>query len=247
MASGRQETAPQDRSGHNAQSPIHPPPNVADPMALSTKAQKLAVELAKPGTKMGDIKKLGKEIGKDHALAMELWSTGGFHARLLATLILDKKLLTQGVIDQLVSDLRGHDDAERNTISEWLLANQLMKDTKLTALVESWENNPSPTLRRLFWYHQARLRWTGQALKEPPGNSAALLDSLERNMGRAEPEVQWAMNFCACWIALHEEAFRSRCLTLGQKLGLYKDDMVPRNCTPAYLPEFVRVEMAKRG
>ena len=212
-------------------------------MAVSSKAQKLAAELAESGTKMGEIKKLGKEIGKDHGLGMELWSTGGFHARLLATLVFDKKLLTQSVIDELVSDLRAHDDAERNNISEWLLANQLMKDKGLTALVESWENAPSPTLRRLFWYHQARLRWTGQ---EPPGNSAALLDSLEKNMGKAEPEVQWAMNFCACWIALHEEKFRPRCLTLGKTLGLYRDDVVPRNCTPAYLPEFVRVELAKR-
>jgi len=215
-------------------------------MALSSKAQKLAAELSKPGTKMGDIKKVGGEIKKDHALAMELWSTGDFQARLLATLIFDKKLLTQAIIDQLAADLTTHELAERNNISEWLLANQLLKDAKLTALVESWEKNPSPTLRRLFWYHQARLRWTGQALKKPPANSAALVATLEKSMAREVPEVQWTMNFCACWIALHEDALRPRCLKLGEKLGLYKDDMVSRNCTPAYLPEFLRVEIAKR-
>ena len=50
---------------------------------------------------MGDLKKLGKEIKKDHALAMEHWSTGDYYPRLLATLIFDKKLLTEAVIDQL--------------------------------------------------------------------------------------------------------------------------------------------------
>ncbi len=212
-------------------------------MGISAKAQKLASEVSRPGTKMGDLKNLGKEIAKDHALALELWSTGAFHPRMLATLILDKKQLTQGVIDQLVSDMRSHDASERNYLSEWLLANQLMKDRKLAALVETWEHNPSPTLRRLFWYHQARLRWTGQ---EPPGNSAALLDSLEKNMAGAEPEVQWTMNFCACQIGLHEASLRSRCLALGTRLGLYKDEKVPRNCTPSYLPEFIRIELAKR-
>lgn len=212
-------------------------------MGVSAQAQRIVSEVAEPGTKMGDLKKRGNGIKKNHALALELWSTGGFHARLLATLILDKKLLTQGVIDQLVSDIRGHAERERDHLSEWLLANQLMKDKSLTALVETWERNPSPTLRRLFWYHQARLRWTGQ---EPPGNSADLLDSLEKHLARAEPEVQWAMNFCACQIGLHEEALRARCLALGKKLGLYKDERVAKNCTPAYLPEFIRIELAKR-
>lgn len=27
---------------------------------------------------------------------------------------------------------------------------------------------------------------------------------------------------------------------------LYKDDPVAKNCTPSYLPEFIRVEVAKR-
>ena len=33
-----------------------------------------------------------------HALAMDLWATGAFRARLLSTLILDKKLLDQSAI-----------------------------------------------------------------------------------------------------------------------------------------------------
>jgi 3-methyladenine DNA glycosylase AlkD len=109
--------------------------------------------------------------------------------------------------------------------------------------METWEENPFPMLRRLFWYHQARLRWVGQT---PPGNSAELLDSLESKMAKAEPEVQWAMNFCACQIGLHEPKFRARCIKLGEKLGLYKDQHVAKNCTPSYIPEFIRIEAAKR-
>ena len=136
-----------------------------------------------------------------------------------------------------------HDAKERNQLADWLLANQLAKDKKLVSLIATWEKNPSPVLRRLFWYHQARLRWVGQA---PPGNSAALLDSLEKGMANAEPEVQWAMNFCAGQIGVHEPKFRSRCIKLGKTLGLYKDEHVAKNCTPSYLPEFIRIEVAKR-
>jgi 3-methyladenine DNA glycosylase AlkD len=212
-------------------------------MALSEKAERIVAELTNGTPKMGDIKLRGKEIKKDHDLGMELWSTGLFSPRLLSTLIFDPKRLTAGVIDGLASDMRGHDAEERNQLADWLLANQLMKDKKLVALIGTWEKAPSPILRRWFWYHQARLRWTGQV---PPGNSADLLDSLERDMAQAEPEVQWAMNFCAGQIGVHESTFRSRCIELGEALGLYKDEKVAKNCTPSYLPEFIRIEAAKR-
>ncbi|MCH9651679.1 MAG: DNA alkylation repair protein [Deltaproteobacteria bacterium] len=209
----------------------------------SLSAERIASELSGKSTKFGDIKKRGKEIKKDHDLAMELWSIGGYHPRLLSTLIFDKMLLSQDVLEKLVADMLDHDATERNQLADWLLANQLMKAKKTVTLIGSWQESPSPILRRLFWYHQARLRWTGQT---PPENSSELLDSLERDIADAPPEVQWAMNFCAGQIGVHEPKFRSRCIKLGKKIGLYKDDPVAKNCTPSYLPEFIRIEVAKR-
>ncbi len=118
-----------------------------------------------------------------------------------------------------------------------------MKGKKTIALLESWEEDASPVLRRLFWYHQARLRWTGQT---PPENSGKLLKKLEKEMATAHVDVQWAMNFCAGWIGIYEPKLRSRCIRLGKKTGLYKNDPVSKNCTPSYLPDFIRIEAAKR-
>lgn len=212
-------------------------------MALSVRAQELVTEITQGNLRMGDIRKHAKEIKKDHDLAMELWSTGEYAPRLLATLIFDKKLLTEKVIDQLASDMLEHDEDERSKLADWLMANQLAKDKKLVSLMVTWQTNPSPILRRLFWYHQARLRWVG---KTPPDNTADLVDSLEKDLAHAEPEVQWAMNFCAGQIGIHEPEYRSRCIRLGEALGLYKDERVAKNCTPSYLPEFIRIEVAKR-
>lgn len=210
-------------------------------MASSARTERLAAEIE--DAKLGDIKRRAKEIGVDHDLALELWATGAFPARMLSVLVLDKKRLTQGAIDALASDIHEHDEEEGGQLADWLLANQLMKDKTLVSLVETWERSPSPVLRRLFWYHQARLRWTGKA---PPGNTEVLLGSLEDGMAGSEPLVQWAMNFCAGQIGIHEPAFRARCIELGEQLELYKDEVVPRNCVPSYLPEFIRIEVAKR-
>jgi len=211
-------------------------------MALSALAKKIISEFADE-PKLGDLKKRGKEIKKDHDLAMELWSEGNYYSRLLSTLIFDKKLLTESDIEELAIDLLTHEEDERKQLSDWLLANQLTKDKKLVTLLETWRQNPSPVLRRWFWYHQARLRWMGRT---PPKNSVELLDSLEANIKSEESEVQWAMNFCAGWIGVYEPKLRSRCIKLGKKFGLYKNETVAKNCTPSYLPEFIRIEVAKR-
>ena len=104
-------------------------------MALSARAKKLVAEITSGNVKLGDLKTRGKEIKKDHALAMELWATGKYNPRLLSTLIFDPKLLTENVIDQLASDMLRHDAEERNQLADWLLANQLAKDKKLVSLM----------------------------------------------------------------------------------------------------------------
>lgn len=205
---------------------------------------KLLKEISNESTKRGDLKKIAKEIKKDHELAMELWSTKEFMPRLLAVLIMDKKLLTQELIDQLDKDMQVHSDTEQNHIMEWLMANQLMKSKPAIALIESWQNSSSTLQRRTFWYYQARQRWTGQT---PPDNTGELLKAIEKNISKEAPQVQWMMNFLAGWIGVFDEQYRKRCIALGEKTGLYKDEMARKGCTPNYLPEFIRIEVEKRN
>ncbi|MBC1210026.1 DNA alkylation repair protein [Listeria booriae] len=194
-------------------------------------------------TKLGDLRKIAKEIKQDHELAMELWSTEEFLPRLLAILIMDKKLLTQDVLNELDKDMQTHPIDERNNLMDWLMANQLTKSKKTIALIESWENSSSALQRRIFWYYQARLRWTGQT---PPENTEELLSAIEASIMQEEPEVKWAMNFTAGWIGVYDEKNRARCMQLGEKTGLYKDQVVARGCTPDYLPSFITIEVNKR-
>ena len=213
-------------------------------MAANSTLKGLLSDLSGDGIKMGDLKKKAKEIKKNHDFAMGLWKSGKFYPRMLAVLIMDKSQLSEEVIDQLAGDLQRNKEEDRVQIADWLMANQLMKNKKTLAQLESWEKAKWPILRRLFWYHQARLRWMGQ---EPPGNTAELMDSLESNMEGEEPEVQWAMNFAAGWIGIHEPKYRKQCVALGERLDLYSEEKASRGCTPNYLPEFIRIEAEKRG
>lgn len=211
-------------------------------MKLSSKAEK-TLDQINDKTKLGDLRKIANEIKKDHDLAMELWATGKYLARQLAILIMDKKLLSQELINELDHGMNEHNENERNHLMDWLMANQLFKDKKTVALMESWENSPSSLQRRIFWYYQGRLRWMGQT---PPSNNEQLLSKIENQIEKENPEVQWAMNFTAGWIGIYDKKYRNRCITLGEKTGLYKGKQVSKGCTPEYLPQFIEIESNKR-
>ena len=213
-------------------------------MALSKRAQKICDQLDAQNPKMGDVKKCAAKIKKDHELALELWSTGEFGPRLVAVLIMDKGQLDQNAIEGLAKDIASHPEDQRDKLSEWLMAHQLMKSKRTTTMIESWKDHPSPTLRRLFWYHQGRLRWMG---KIPTDNGAELIKSIDEQLEKESPEVQWAMNFTAGWIGVHDPKYRDQCIKIGERVGLYKGDHVHPGCTPNYLPEFIAMEADKAG
>lgn len=117
---------------------------------ISSKAENILLQINSK-TKLGDLRTIAKDIKIDHELAMELWSTEAFMPRLLAILTMDKKLLSEDVLNQLDKDMRIHAFDERNYLMDWLLANQLAKDKKNIALMKLWENSPSALQRRAFW------------------------------------------------------------------------------------------------
>ncbi|MBD1424979.1 DNA alkylation repair protein [Sphingobacterium arenae] len=210
-------------------------------MKRSSKAENVLAQINR-GAKLGDLRKIASEIKKDHELALELWSTGEFLPRQLAILIMDKKQLSQKLIDKLDNNIRQHNDGEKLQLIDWLMANQLSKDKKTISLMESWENSPSSLQRRVFWYYQARLRWVGQT---PPPNTEELLSKIEIRIEKEVPEVQWAMNYTTAQIGIFEEKYRSRCIELGERTGLYKDEIVAKNCTPNYLPKLIAIQVDK--
>ena len=211
-------------------------------MKLSSKAQHIYNQIDKQTTKLGDLRKIAKELKKDHDLALELWATTEFLPRQLAILIMDSKRLNQKEIDKLDQDIQKHDYDERIHLMDWLMANQLSKDKKLVALIESWENSSFSLQRRVFWYYQARLRWMGNTNQS---NTDYLLSSIEKRIMDETPEVQWAMNYTAGQIGKWQTNYRNRCIAIGETTGLYKNEVVPKNSTPSYLPEFIRIEVAK--
>ena len=61
------------------------------------------------GISIPNLRKIAKEIGKDHSLASQLWSSGIHEARILACLIDDPKMVSKGQLERWVRDIDSWD------------------------------------------------------------------------------------------------------------------------------------------
>lgn len=61
------------------------------------------------GIRMPDLRAFAKTIGKDHALALELWETGQHESMILATLIAEKKKVTEQEMEFWVKSFNSWD------------------------------------------------------------------------------------------------------------------------------------------
>jgi 3-methyladenine DNA glycosylase AlkD len=61
------------------------------------------------GVSMPNVRKIAKEVGKDHALAEELWRSGVHEARIVACLVDDPKSVSEDQLDRWVGDFDSWD------------------------------------------------------------------------------------------------------------------------------------------
>jgi 3-methyladenine DNA glycosylase AlkD len=61
------------------------------------------------GVSVPDMRRLAKELGKDHGLALQLWKTGVQEARILAALIDEAHAVTEEQMEEWVKDFNSWD------------------------------------------------------------------------------------------------------------------------------------------
>ena len=188
------------------------------------------------GVKMGDIRALAKEIRVDHALALELWSTGIADARFLAILILKLKGMQ---IEQVEALLRSN---EFLPVSDWFNSYVLKAHPEKEAVRERFMDDPQPIAARAGWSLTAE-----RVAKAPEGlDLAGLLDRLEAEMPGAPEPVQWTMNNTLAAIGINHPAHRARALEMGERMGIYRDYPTPKGCTSPFAPLWIG-EMVRRA
>lgn len=83
--------------------------SLSDPTAVEGMAKYGINPEKNLGVSVGQIRKLAKEIGKDHKLALRLWSTGIRDARFLSATIDEPDKVTEAQLEEMVLDLNSWD------------------------------------------------------------------------------------------------------------------------------------------
>jgi len=197
--------------------------------------RKLAAGEAQVGARLGDVRKLAKEIGSGHEPTLELWATANLEARLLAILLLRPKRLAAAELDALVRSARFA------RLADWLQSYVVKVHPDAETLRGTWMHDDDPWAARAGWSLTA-----GRVARAAEGlDLAALLDRIEAEMAGADPAAQWTMNNCLAAIGIHHAEHRMRAVAIGEALGIYRDYPVPRGCTSPFAPSWIG-EMVRR-
>ena len=189
------------------------------------------------GVRHGDIRKLAAKVKTNHQLGIALWDTGNIDARLLAILLLKPKDLSRDEIDRMVRS------ANFVQVADWLNSYVVKNHPDKESLRQSWMQDDDPWAARAGW------TLTSERIgKNPEGlDLPTLLDRIESEMGHAAPEAQWTMNFCLAGIGIHFPKYRKRAISIGERLGIYRDYPVSKGCTSPFAPIWIKEMVSRQG
>ncbi|AUD63419.1 hypothetical protein BK010_07365 [Tenericutes bacterium MO-XQ] len=190
------------------------------------------------GVPLGFLRTLAQKVGINHELALSLWNSKNTDARFLAVMLFDPNKLNAKTVDQMIDDVS---------------FDQLLDDLIFRCVYLS----PEKEVLEKLWYkakedHKRRAAWSLIVKKIGDKNLATsdylnqLLEVIEKELVSATPLTQWMTNRALSEIGFRYLDYTERCLSIGEKLGVYKDMMVAPGCTSAYAPDWIHAVL-KRG
>jgi 3-methyladenine DNA glycosylase AlkD len=174
---------------------------------------------------------LAKKIGQNHELAHELWKTGNFDARVLATMVADPKQLNAAQVDRWARD------AGNGLVAE-AAARIAARAAAINAGVKfadakRWSDSPDEWIGTLGWTMIAVLSEQGVL---PEKDSVAALDRIERGIATAKNRTRHAMNLALIGIGVGITPLRERSLAIAERIGKLEVDLGrPGDATPCAL------------
>lgn len=190
------------------------------------------------GVNLGKLRAVAKRLKTQQELARELWATGDTAARLLSLLICRPKAFERDVLDSMLREAR------IPKVHAWLVNYVVKKSPHAEDLRLAWFADPDPVVASAGW------ALTSERVAKNPEDLdlRRLLDIIEEEMRDAPDRLQWAMNTCLAQIGIEHPEFRTRAISIGERLEVLKDYPTPPGCTspfaPIWITEIVRRKQA---
>lgn len=141
------------------------------------------------GVSVPDMRKLAKEVGKNHKLALELWKTGIAEARMVAAMVAEPDKLTEEQMEDWVKDINSWDVCDQVCMN-------LFEKTRLAwKKIVDWSEREEEFIKRTAFSLMACLAWHDKQASD--GKFIELLPVIIRgatdNRNFVKKAVNWAL------------------------------------------------------
>ncbi len=112
------------------------------------------------GVSIPNLRRMAKELGQDHKLALELWKTGIVEARLVAAMTDDPEKLTEGQMEDWVKDINSWD------VCDQVCMNLFEKVPLAWKKIIDWSEREEEFVKRAAFALIACLAWHDKKAKD---------------------------------------------------------------------------------
>jgi 3-methyladenine DNA glycosylase AlkD len=190
------------------------------------------------GVSTPDLKALKKTIKTDDALARELWSSGWYEARVLATMIADAKKLDEATLDAWSRDLDSY--AIIHAVAE------LTGRTRhARAKAEEWIAADDEAIESAGWKVLAHLAMKDTSL--PDSYFATRIEAIRLGIGRAKNRVKHEMNNALIAIGLRNDALEAKATAAAREIGKVVVDHGETACVTPDAVSYIAKTRARRS
>ena len=192
------------------------------------------------GVKIGDMKKIVKQVKKDYRLALELYATGNYDAMYLAGLIADDDRMTKRDLQLWVENAYG------GSLPGCTVAAVAAQSRYGWEMGIKWIESGKDFVAHAGWSTLADLT----ALKEDAAldlpRLKALLERVKKNLLQAPDTVRYAMNNFVICVGCSVKSLTETALKIGEAIGPITADLGDNQCRIPFSPDYIR-KVQRRG
>jgi 3-methyladenine DNA glycosylase AlkD len=177
---------------------------------------------------------LKKKIKTDHDLAAQLWKSGNYDARILATMIADPAQ-GSGLLDKWINDINSYPISDAVAT----FASQTSIDPKK---VEKWMKSKDEWISCLGWSLFARLARVDSRFSDESLES--YLEVIERDIHKAKTRVRHSMNSALISIGVRNEKLQKKALAAAARIGKVEVDHGDTDCKTPDAAQYIRKTVA---
>jgi 3-methyladenine DNA glycosylase AlkD len=193
------------------------------------------------GVKMGDIQKLARLLGRSHELALELWKTDVYEARMLCAYVDEIERVTPKLMDAQARDFDNWAICDTLCFALWVRSPHAFRQ------IRKWAGSRDEYVKRAAFALLASVSLRGKGKHIDDADILACLPLIEKAATDERNFVKKGVNWALRGIGRRSPALRKAATALARKLAA-SDEAAPRWIGKDALREFAKTNgKRKRG